>query len=184
MSKKKSASAKKPAQKPAKGNTSASRSKLYIWIGVAVIVVAVAILVLRPAAGGVDNIDSAKVENIDATKLEELANGGVRVVDVRSAGEYAQAHVPGALNVPYTEIGVVAASWNRDEPIAVYCLTGARSSSAVQTLTSLGFTKIYHFDAGFQAWRGPVEEGSGTAVSEIAPPKVSGPVMYEFYSDG
>ncbi|MDH4140721.1 MAG: rhodanese-like domain-containing protein, partial [Coriobacteriia bacterium] len=131
----------------------------------------------RSAEGGVTTVDEQE--------LAALASEGVLVVDVRSPGEFAQGHVPGAVNVPYTEIPAVAARWDLAEPIAVYCLSGDRSGTAVDTLVRMGFREIYHFDAGLQAWNGQLDQGSSAPIPETgSEAAITGPVMYEFYSDG
>ncbi len=63
------------------------------------------------------------------------------VLDVRSAGEYAQGHLDGALHVPHTELRqrldeVRAAAAGR--PVSVHCASGVRSYLATRILLSAG----------------------------------------------
>ncbi len=76
-----------------------------------------------------------------AEDLEDVSAGRL-VLDVRSAGEYASGHVPGALNVPHTavrdhldEIRGAAAG----RPVAVMCAAGVRSYLAHRILVAEGF---------------------------------------------
>jgi phage shock protein E len=153
-------------------------TRTIVWVAVAVIVAAAAFFVLRPSGGG--------VEDVDAAGLLAAQEAGARVIDVRTAGEYEAGHIPGAENVPVDQVSQAMESWSREEPIVVYCATGSRSVSAVETLKSGGFEDIKHFSQGIVAYQGPVEGGQATAAAPPpAPdPVVSGtPVMYEFYTD-
>lgn len=151
--------------------------KLLIWGGIAVIAVAGLFLIMRPAGGG------AGVENVSASRAAELAGEGVRVIDVRTPGEFDTSHVPGAENVPMDVLASEAAGWDASEPLLVYCTTGARSAQAVQYLEAQGFETIYHLDAGLVAWEGELEQGAEVAPmpTDVAP--TGTPVMYEFFTD-
>lgn len=144
---------------------------------IAVIVVLVAVfgfLLFRPTTpdGTVD---------VDAAGVQKAIDDGAQVIDVRTSGEYQMGHIPGAVNVPYDEIATQAASWDRDATYVVYCATGARSLTAVQTMESMGFTSIRHFAQGIQAWNGDLETGGSTSNATI---ETSGtPVMVEFYTE-
>ncbi|HEX7111589.1 MAG TPA: rhodanese-like domain-containing protein [Mizugakiibacter sp.] len=85
----------------------------------------------------------------------QRAHTAPRVVDVRTAEEYRDGHVPGALNVPYDQIGARAGMLDvaHDAPIVVYCRTGKRAAIAQQTLEGLGYTHVRLLDGSFQAWQ-------------------------------
>jgi phage shock protein E len=71
------------------------------------------------------------------------AAGHELIVDVRTPEEYAQAHVPGAKNIPVHELqarlGELGA---KDAPIVVYCRSGARSAAAASLLARAGFARV------------------------------------------
>lgn len=155
------------------------KPKYVVWAIVAVAVVVVGFALFRPAADGegIVNVDSAKVAQL-------LEAGTARVVDVRTAGEFEAGHLKGAENVPVDQVGAIMASWDKSEPLIVYCATGARSALAVQEMRSMGFTTIYHFSQGLVAWQGALVKGASTAVAQAPAVKTNGkPVMYEFYTD-
>lgn len=54
------------------------------------------------------------------------------LVDVRSPGEFAAGHVPGSINVPLDRLEQELAVLfpDKDKPLLVYCLSGARSGMA------------------------------------------------------
>ena len=109
----------------------------------------------------------------------------MRIVDVRSVGEFEGGHIAGAQNVPLDQFQSVASQWDKSAPVLVYCQTGSRSAEAVSMLEALGFTKILHFDKGIVGWTGALEQGGGSsaASSTVAAAKPSAtPVMYEFYT--
>lgn len=86
--------------------------------------------------------------------LIEEAN--VQLVDVRTAEEFAQGHIAGAVNIDIKSAEFaqqVAAQLKRDTPIALYCRSGARSAMAAKELRALGFEgKIYNLSGGYLAY--------------------------------
>lgn len=155
----------------------ALKPKNLIWIVVAVAVIAFGVLSFRPATGGVTNVNSEE--------LEEFVADGVFVIDVRTAGEFDAAHIPGAVNVPVDQVASQLSSWDKSAPIAVYCATGSRSVNAVNELAAAGFTTIYHLNRGIATWTGALDTGTAVAAAPVADePSASGlPVMYEFFTD-
>lgn len=54
------------------------------------------------------------------------------LLDVRSASEFGSGHLPGALNIPHTEMRQRLAEIPRDHPLLVYCASGFRSYLALR----------------------------------------------------
>jgi len=68
---------------------------------------------------------------------------GATVVDVRGAHEFAGKHVPGAINIPHTEIGAnLGRVGPKDSPVVLYCRSGARSGMAARVLRGAGYTDV------------------------------------------
>jgi len=148
------------------------KPKTVIWIVAAVAVVALGFVLLRPSGGGISNVDAAGAQS--------AIDSGAQVIDVRTPGEYQMGHIPGAVNVPVDTLEAQAQSWDKDATYVVYCATGQRSATAVETMKALGFTNIKHFSAGIQAWTGKLETGGESSSKTI---ETSGkPVMVEFYT--
>ena len=65
-------------------------------------------------------------------------------IDVRTPAEYAQGHLPGAINIPLNEIeariGSVAA--DKNTPLMLYCRSGNRSGQAQKILQNKGYTQV------------------------------------------
>ncbi len=96
---------------------------------------------------------------------------GPLLLDVRTPAEYAAGHVPGARNIPHDQLaqrlGELADA--RDREVIVYCRTGRRAASAIDTLRRAGFERPAHLRGDFQGWSAgghPV----ATPLAEPAPP--------------
>ncbi len=149
------------------------KPKTLIWVVVAVAVVALGVLLLRPSGGGISNVDAAGAQT--------AVDAGAQVIDVRTPGEFQMGHIPGSVNVPVDTLEAEAQSWDKEATYVVYCATGQRSVTAVETMKALGFTNIKHFSAGIQAWTGELETGGESSSKTI---ETDGrPVMVEFYTD-
>jgi hydroxyacylglutathione hydrolase len=86
----------------------------------------------------------------------------VTVLDVRSANEWANGHLPGALHIPLGYLAERAEEIPRSKPVVVQCQSGARSSIAASVLERLGFSDVSNLSGGFSGWSAsglPVEEG-------------------------
>jgi phage shock protein E len=74
-------------------------------------------------------------------------------VDVRTPGEYNSGAIPGAINIPYTELADSLPTEDRSARIVVYCRSGNRSAVAKGILADLGFTEVNDF-GGVYRWKG------------------------------
>jgi len=63
------------------------------------------------------------------------------LIDVRRSDEYNTGHIEGSINVPLADIGLVEEKVpDLETPVFIYCLSGARSSSAAAMLKGMGYT--------------------------------------------
>ena len=73
----------------------------------------------------------------------EAIKSGAKLVDVRTAGEYASGHLDGAVNIPLHELQKrLGELGGQDRTIVVYCASGQRSSRAKGLLRGAGFKKV------------------------------------------
>ena len=81
------------------------------------------------------------------------------ILDVRRPDEYAEGHIPGAINVSNEEIGTteIAELPDKSQLILVYCRSGRRSKEASEKLVKLGYTNIVEF-GGILDWKGEIEK--------------------------
>ena len=102
------------------------------------------------------------VGKIDAVK--DLIEAGAVVIDVREEGEYAEGHVPGAVNVPIRTLAQNLDKIPADQPVLVYCASGHRAGMALSNLQALGYDNVRSFPGGWTAWSTSGEEISTEAV--------------------
>lgn len=78
---------------------------------------------------------------------EQMETGGVTVVDVRTAQEYGEGHIPGAVLVPLDTIGgeQPAALPDTEAELLIYCRSGVRSKAAAEQLAALGYRQVCDF---------------------------------------
>jgi len=105
---------------------------------------------------------------ITLQELRAKLDGGEELVLVEALGPqyYEAAHLPGAINVPHTEVEALAPALlpDRDAQIIVYCsdATCPNSGIASARLTVLGYTDVRVYEAGKAEWREaglPLEAG-------------------------
>jgi hydroxyacylglutathione hydrolase len=106
-----------------------------------------------------------RLELIDPDDLAERlgAGDGVLVLDVRDGDEYAEAHIPGSLHVPYGQLLERLDELPADRTIATICSGGKRSGLAASILQREGFADLIHVGhGGVGTWQRsghPVERG-------------------------
>ena len=85
---------------------------------------------------------------------------GYIILDVRRPDEFAEGHIPGAINVANETIGTaeIPELPHKDQLIMVYCRSGRRSKEASEKLVKLGYTNIVEF-GGILDWTGEVVTG-------------------------
>jgi hydroxyacylglutathione hydrolase len=93
----------------------------------------------------------ASLPQLDVSELRERLSD-IRVVDVRRRGEYASGHVPQATNVPLDALEDELDAIDRDEPLAIICAGGYRSSAAASLLQRRMSGRIFNVIGGTTAW--------------------------------
>ena len=96
--------------------------------------------------------------NMDAAKTIFEVPGEYIILDVRRADEFAEGHIPGAINVANEDIGdeEIAELPDKNQTIYVYCRSGNRSKQAAEKLVNLGYKNIIEF-GGIIDWKGDIE---------------------------
>ena len=82
------------------------------------------------------------------------------ILDVRTPEEFADKHIPGAINIPNETISTeeIPELPDKDLLILVYCRSGNRSKQASEKLAALGYTNIVEF-GGINDWPGETVTG-------------------------
>jgi phage shock protein E len=74
------------------------------------------------------------------------------VLDVRTPQEYAEGHVPGAVNVPHDQLASRLAEVPKDKDVVVYCRSGRRSDLAADVLATHGYSRVFRLEGDMQKW--------------------------------
>lgn len=92
------------------------------------------------------------------TMMEE--ESGYIILDVRTPEEFADKHIPGAVNIPNETIAAeeIPELPDKDQLILVYCRSGNRSKQASEKLAALGYTNVVEF-GGINSWPGETVSG-------------------------
>ncbi|MDX1695342.1 MAG: rhodanese-like domain-containing protein [Ketobacteraceae bacterium] len=88
------------------------------------------------------------------TALEKMKSPDVVVIDVRSPEEYAEGHVPGAINIPHNQMDEHQDTLSslKGKELLLYCRSGRRAGMAESQLTEKGFENLYHLKGDMQGW--------------------------------
>lgn len=88
-------------------------------------------------------------EQITQKEAKEIMeeNSDCVVIDARTAEEFSEGHIPGAVNLDYEETEEKAAEVvpEKDTLILIYCRSGRRSKIAAETFVSLGYENVKEF---------------------------------------
>jgi hydroxyacylglutathione hydrolase len=75
------------------------------------------------------------------------------VLDVREKEEYAEGHIPGAVNIYVGELEKRLGEVPSDHPVVSVCSTGNRSGLGASILSRGSFKKVYNLIGGMTAWK-------------------------------
>ena len=117
-------------------------------------------LMLSGCAGAGNQTNSYRQITMDEAGTMMERESGYIILDVRTPAEFAEKHIPNAINVPNENIGTDEISQlpNKDQLIMVYCRSGRRSKEAAEKLVKLGYTNIVEF-GGILDWKGETVSG-------------------------
>jgi rhodanese-related sulfurtransferase len=87
-----------------------------------------------------------------AALLRERAD--VRLLDVRTPGEWEGGHIPGAYNVPLDTLGEHASELRAavHEPVVLICQSGSRARRAEEALKGCSMENVHVLDGGMNGW--------------------------------
>ena len=96
-------------------------------------------------------------KSVDAKEFAaEIAKPEVQLVDVRTADEYADGHIKGAVNIDVMDYDfqkLLSEKLDKERPVALYCRSGRRSKRAAQIAEQQGFN-VVELDGGILSWTG------------------------------
>lgn len=92
-------------------------------------------------------------KNISVAELQAmLAQGNLRLVDVRTDAEIARGYIGGAMKLPLHLLPMRLQELDRSMPTVFYCQMGGRSAQAAGFAAAQGFTEVYNLQGGITAW--------------------------------
>lgn len=113
---------------------------------------------------------------ISASDFAQLDLSQVTVVDLRDEDlRVAQGEIPGARNVPLSEIGTGLKGLPEDIPVYVICNSGDFSGEVAEVLADRGY-EAYDVEGGFKAYRKAVEDAAPVQV-DAKGLKCPGPIV-------
>ena len=136
----------------------------------------------------------AQNQNLNADDFEKqlIATKGEQLIDVRTPQEFERYRIKSAknINVNSAAFRKEIEKLDKNKPVLVYCLSGARSSSAVSAFRNAGFKTVYHLSGGLNAWskvKKPIDEdlsGKGELSSQEYAAIISskGYVLVDFFA--
>ncbi len=129
------------------------------WLKIVALALVILVVVIsctgRPAksisdeATQIKSIITAQYRKISPVLAKEMIDSGdeLIIVDVRTASEFNQGHIPDAILIPNETIGSTppAELPDKEALILVYCRSGNRSAQAARKLVSMGYLNVYDF---------------------------------------
>jgi len=101
--------------------------------------------------------EQASVQEIHAADFAlKMQDPNAVVIDVRTPAEFAEGHIPGAvnINVQAQDFSEKVLAIGQGKTYLLYCRSGARSGRAGEQMVNLGFSEIYNMQGGLSQWTG------------------------------
>ena len=98
-----------------------------------------------------ENLISGLTQSVQWSAVEQMHKDGWSIVDVRSAGEFANGTIPGAINISVDEMREKIADVPTGKVI-VTCQVGQRGHVATTLLRKLGY-EAFNLDGGYRTWK-------------------------------
>jgi phage shock protein E len=108
--------------------------------------------VTAPAVGADAGFDTISATDAAAVLADPPA--GLVILDVRTAEEFAEGYIDGAVLLDFYRADFAAqlAEFDTDVPYLVYCRSGNRSGQTLSIMEDLGFSSVDDVDGGVIAW--------------------------------
>ena len=92
--------------------------------------------------------------SIESLQSKQAANQNLLLLDVRSAEEFKEGHVPGAVNIPHTKLDEIYLLLNgsKDKQRIVYCRSGRKAGQVLSAMKEKGLMDLYHLEGDMTAW--------------------------------
>ncbi|MWV44240.1 rhodanese-like domain-containing protein [Paenibacillus sp. HJL G12] len=122
-------------------------SSTIIYIVLALFVIWMLYRMFAPVKGLVQLRDEPFRKKLDESRHK-------RLIDVREAHEFKSGHIPGAINIPLSQIGSRASEISKGDDVFLYCQSGMRSKQAAKILLKSGYPEVNNLMGGISSWTG------------------------------
>ncbi len=98
------------------------------------------------------------IKEITVTELKKMIDEGEehQLIDVREPYEIDIATIGGE-NIPLSQITSIKEAIQKDKKVVIYCRSGARSGSVINSLQEHGFENLYNLKGGILAWSDQID---------------------------
>jgi len=105
-------------------------------------------------SGCTDQQEQTGYVDVTAAEAKELIDNTTDLVIIDVSPNYAQGHLPGAVNYYFGDGSLDAAipTLDKDVPYLVYCHVDSVAIAGAQALVDAGFTTVYRLEGNYQAW--------------------------------
>jgi rhodanese-related sulfurtransferase len=130
------------------------------------LIIALALLFIGSVACVQEPVGEASITAADLDALIVAGNAPF-ILDVRTQKEFAEGHIPGAVNIPHSELEtrIAELDGHENDTIVLHCRSGRRAVTADEILQANGFMKITELEGHMLDWEAgghPVEKPANT----------------------
>jgi rhodanese-related sulfurtransferase len=116
-------------------------------------------------SSGGGNVDGSKLKKIEAERLvggAGVGSGTIQFLDVRGKDSFSQGHIPGAINIPFSDLEKKQGEISPVKKVVVYGNDENEAGRAAITLFDLNFFNAFVLEGGLEGWKktGGKTEGS------------------------
>ena len=100
-----------------------------------------------------------EIKSISPAEAKTMLEGnasGLQIIDLRTPEEIVNTGMlPGATAIDFTDPGFeqMIGLINKNQPVLLYCASGARSARAAALLQEKGYKKVYNLATGMNGWK-------------------------------
>ena len=97
------------------------------------------------------NLQDGLLNLINAEEIPAAQAAGAQIIDVREATETSSGMLPGARNLPLSQLRDLLDLLPKNQPVVVYCQVGLRGYIAQRFLSQNGY-QVQSLNGGYKTW--------------------------------